>query len=356
MPITHTVVKVPGQKVHAVADWNANHTITSPIVVGTLTLGSGSITDSSGAISFGNENLSTTGNITTTLGQFETRGLVIEGVIANEADIRVNVAADVTLKLYNENVPFAMNLEVEQHILAPQGKLQTADMTMTGTVFTSAIGNHYTFTDGGLLPAVTNNQDVGIWIDGIIDLRWKGGYFSDVIFANTAHLGATTVNYVEVSNTGDQIFHGSAGLVFGSFSGYHVNWLQVAAQNVWYNVVDADFINGLLNNVTHDGNGKLTVLKAGIYKVDVSSDWECSVVNKHIEIGFEVSGSGAAQTEGIVCNETKFADEEHTTGTTALLDLTANATIELCVRTTDVGNPTIKVDCVSLNCVQIGGT
>lgn len=155
---------------------------------------------------------------------------------------------------------------------------------------------------------------------------------------------------------GDLIFEGSgSGLSFGSCSVYHVNWTQAAVQNTWYNVTNDAIIDGLFNNVTHDGTGKLTVLKAGIYKVDVSSDWECNAVNKHIEIGLEVNGSGSAKTEGIVCNETKFADEEHTTGTIALLDLAVNDTIELCVRTTDAGNPTIKVDCISLNCVQIGG-
>lgn len=168
-------------------------------------------------------------------------------------------------------------------------------------------------------------------------------------------IGSLT-NYVEVSTTGDLTFIGSAGLPFGSCSVYHVNWVQAAAQNTWYNVSDAAFIDGLLNNVTHDGNGKLTVLKAGIYKVDVSLDWECNAANKHIEVGFEVNASGAAQTEGIVCNETKFADEEHTTGTTALLDLPVNATVELCVRTIDAGNPNIKVDCVSFNLIQVGGT
>ena len=146
------------------------------------------------------------------------------------------------------------------------------------------------------------------------------------------------------------------GLCYGSCSCYNIGWTQVAAQNTWYNVVDAAFINGQLNNVAHDGNGKLTVTNAGIYKVDVSLDLEVDAANTHVEIGFEVSGSGSAATEGIVCTETKFADKEHQLSTTALLDLAANATIELCVRTTDAGTPTIIIDCVNMNCVQVGGT
>lgn len=44
--------------------YDPNTGLTDPTSIGTLTLGSGSITDSSGAISFGNENLSTTGSMT----------------------------------------------------------------------------------------------------------------------------------------------------------------------------------------------------------------------------------------------------------------------------------------------------
>ena len=181
-----------------------------------------------------------------------------------------------------------------------------------------------------------------------------------IVTTGTLGAGASTfgdgTNETAISATGDLVFVGSAGLVFGSCSCYEIGWTQVAVQNTWYNVSDAAFIDGLLNNVTHDGNGELTVLKAGIYKIDVSCDWECNAANKHVEVGFEISNSGSAATEGIVCCETKFANEEDSHNTTALLDLAVNATIEICVRTTDVGTPTIKVNCVSLNCVQIGGT
>ena len=166
-----------------------------------------------------------------------------------------------------------------------------------------------------------------------------------------------TNNYMKISDIGDIVFVGvDNGLCFGSCSAYHMNWTQVAVQNTWYNVSDSDFIVGFLNNVTHDANGKLSVTNAGIYKIDVSCDIEADAVNKHIEIGFEIESSGSAQTEGIVCSETKFANEEHQLSTTALLHLNAGDTIELCVRTTDTGTPTIKVDCVNLNCVQIGGS
>jgi len=181
------------------------------------------------------------------------------------------------------------------------------------------------------------------------------GLYVDAITGGATHYAIYT-NAGDVRFGDDTYWEGAgSGLPFGSCSGYHIAWTQVAAQNTWYNVSDSDMIDGQLNLVTHDGSGKLTVAKAGVYKIDVSLDIEVSAANKHTEIGFEITGSGSAATEGIVCKENVGANNEFNMSTTALLSLAANATIELCVRTTDIGTPTISVDCVNLNCVQIGG-
>lgn len=109
MGIKHAVTKTPGQKVFAVADWNANHVITShvdwqgfnlinvgllqvntSVTVGTMTIAGGSITDTTGLISFGNETLRTTGR-----GEF---GTLLEGF---------SIAADVAgyAGLYTISMP-----------------------------------------------------------------------------------------------------------------------------------------------------------------------------------------------------------------------------------------------------------
>ena len=145
------------------------------------------------------------------------------------------------------------------------------------------------------------------------------------------------------------------GTTYGSCGMYSGNWTTVnPTQNTWYNVSDADFIDGQLSDVTHDGSGELTIANTGRYLCVVSCDIESSVAGKHLEIGFEVNGSGSAQTEGIVCRELPGANAETVMTTTAILDLSADDTIELCVRTIEAGNVTIKVDCVSLNCTRIG--
>jgi len=176
--------------------------------------------------------------------------------------------------------------------------------------------------------------------------------------ANGASLGdGASTNTVDISSGGITIFRGTAGLHLGSCSMYEGGWSQASAvQNTWYNISDADFIDGQLIGVTHDGSGKLTTDQAGRYLCNASLDWENDTVNDHIEIGFEINGSGSAATEGIVCNETKFANEEHMGGTTAILDMGAGETLEFCIRTTDNNTPTILVRCVNLNMIQIAGT
>ena len=147
-----------------------------------------------------------------------------------------------------------------------------------------------------------------------------------------------------------------SSLAFGSCSGYHISWSQAAAvQNTWYNVSDTNIVDGQLDRVAHDGSGKLTVTNAGIYLCNVSFDWENSTANDHIEYGFEVDGSGSAQTEGIICSETKFANEEHSGATSAIFSLSADATVEFCVRTTDNNTPTITIGCLNLNVIQLKG-
>ena len=146
-------------------------------------------------------------------------------------------------------------------------------------------------------------------------------------------------------------------MVFGSIYGNNINWTQVAAQNTWYNIVDATIADGKLNKVTHDGNGLLTVSEAGMYKIDYSLSLESNAQNKHIETGIEISSSGAAEDAGTqhihLPNVAAIANTEWAVSGTCILDLAAAATLEVAVRTTDVGTPTIKIDHINLTVVQI---
>lgn len=156
----------------------------------------------------------------------------------------------------------------------------------------------------------------------------------------------------------DVVFTGGGGLCFGSMYGDHIA-LNLAGGdttiNVWYNVVSAGIADGTLHNVTHDGNGKLTVANAGHYLVHWDVALQSDAANDEAEGGIEVSNSGTADPAGVGHFETKFAaEEEHMSGS-AILDLAAGATLEVTIRST-IGATVITIDDVDLVCVQVGGT
>lgn len=151
------------------------------------------------------------------------------------------------------------------------------------------------------------------------------------------------------------LFFESGGLPFGHVYGNHIGWTQVATQNTWYHLVDANIASGELNEITHDGNGKLTVLKTGKYLVNFSVTLSSNAANKHLEVSFDVNDTGSGTPQGQQHTETKFVGEERNVAGIAILNLDVDNTIELTVRTTDTGTPTISVDDIDMTIVHIGG-
>lgn len=156
----------------------------------------------------------------------------------------------------------------------------------------------------------------------------------------------------------DFIFEGEGnGLPYGSCYGNEITWTQAsAAQNTWYNVSDTDMTDGQLNLVTHDGSGKLTISKAGRYLINYSASIACNIPNHHIEGGIEVNSSGSADNSGICSWYPQTANAEGIVNSTAILDLAANATIELCIRTATAGTPTLSINHLNITATMVGGT
>ena len=162
-----------------------------------------------------------------------------------------------------------------------------------------------------------------------------------------------------ITMTGDLTFVGSgSGIPYGFVEGDHIIWIQAkAVQDTWYNISDSDMSTRYLNTITHDGNGKMTIAKAGIYKVSFNVAYEVSAANVHIEIGIEVNGSGSADAVGPHAHTTsKFSNQEQDNVAKGYMNLAANSTIEVAIRTTDAGIPDFIVDNVHLTCDMIGGT
>lgn len=203
----------------------------------------------------------------------------------------------------------------------------------------------------------------GASISGISGITFGGGVSGQyaatkiVFYTGATATTDTGTERVAIDENGIVQFISTGGLPFGSCYGDHIGWSQAAAvQDTWYNIVDASMINGQLNGVTHDGNGKLTVTIEGMYLINYSATIEVNTANDHFEMGIEIDGSGSANAAGHAHTESKFANQEHALSSTAILDLAANATIEIAIRTLDVATPTLSVQDLNVTIVQLGGT
>ena len=88
--------------------------------------------------------------------------------------------------------------------------------------------------------------------------------------------------------------------------------------------------------------------------MDYYISMECDTNGKHVQSGISVSGT--EQSDGISHHDTHGANEQFGLDSTAILDLAASATIEVSVRTTDAGTPTITVDHLNITLFMLGGT
>lgn len=215
--------------------------------------------------------------------------------------------------------------------------------TNSSSITTNA--GHVVFNEGG---------------DGSTDFRVESDTEANMIFLDAnadtdgvLYFGGST-NALKVNKGGDTYFIGSgSGLPFGSCYGNEIGWTQASAvQDTWYLVSDTDMADGQLNLVTHDGSGKLTVTKAGMYHVLFTSTIECSLLGKHVQVGISVNG--ASPTQGINHFEIQTPQAQIELSGNAILSLTANQTIEVAMRTTDTGTPDLTCDHLNITIVQIG--
>lgn len=194
--------------------------------------------------------------------------------------------------------------------------------------------------------------DQWLWVDATHASRKAKRVFS--VYDTAVRSGLT----IEADGAAaDVYFEGGdgSGLPYGSCWGNEIGWSQAsAAQNTWYQISDTDMTDGQLNLVTHDGSGKLTVTKAGRYLVNYAWSGDCSGVAKHVQLGISVSGT--VGNDGVNHFYTTTASEQYSVSGTAILDLAANAYVEIAMRTTDTGDPTLTTDHLNFTMVQVGGT
>lgn len=139
---------------------------------------------------------------------------------------------------------------------------------------------------------------------------------------------------------------------YGSCWGNEIAWSQVAAvQNTWYAINDTDMSDGKLLDVAHDGSGKLTVTYAGKYLITYAVSLT-SGAGVHIQSGIFVNGS--IQNDGISRIDVLGAANYYEMSGTAIVELTAGQYVQIAVRTTDAGTPTLEVDHLSYTILYVG--
>ena len=143
-----------------------------------------------------------------------------------------------------------------------------------------------------------------------------------------------------------------SGLAFGSCHGYEIGWSQVAVQNTWYEVSDADIVDGGLNGISHDGSGLLTVTDAGKYLL-TGQVTMANTASKHVVLGWTKNNGASAETYPKGHAEAN-AGEEISVSINGIVTLAADDEVELSVMSTDAGT-TIGVEDYNLTLIQVGG-
>ena len=148
--------------------------------------------------------------------------------------------------------------------------------------------------------------------------------------------------------------HGTPQIAYGACYGSEIAWSQVGAvEDTWYIISDTDIVDGSggLYLVSHDGSGKLTVLKPGKYLVNYTISMEDNQTNDHVLSGLSVDGTpiidGRAHWDSVANKEVVMAG-------TAIISLALNSYVEVAVAATDANSPTLTVDHINLTIVWVG--
>ena len=167
------------------------------------------------------------------------------------------------------------------------------------------------------------------------------------------HVGET-LNFLEITSTGDVLFHGTGGLVFGSMYNDNTSTNVIIGATGTFVRIPSGFIVGQLNNCTFGNAREITVLKAGKYKIDWSiSAALTSGANDDIEGAIGIDN--VKNPQGTAHRIVAAASDIGAFSGTAILDLAANKVVSLMVTNNTVAT-NITITHSSLSLVQVGGT
>ncbi len=171
-----------------------------------------------------------------------------------------------------------------------------------------------------------------------------------------ARIGGST-NNATISQTGDLVFKGSGGMVFGHMYTNATIATTLTTQNIWY-ALDGDtaWTTGQVHNCTFT-DPAITVLEPGMYEISwsLSTDFSATPGSKqNIEYGIMIGG--AIQNEGRALRTLANSTDTGNACGMAILDLADNAVVSLGARNLTSGGKVLHVEEGNMTVKQIGGT
>ena len=234
----------------------AGITVTGEMTVGTLVAGSGSITDTSGAISFGNENLSTTGTLAS--GNLDVTGtLDVSGNLATGGDVTIENATpilDITYTGTSGRIDFNNSSDaVKSRIIYTQGTGLSIGANGTSTAITIADATNNVSVAGNIFQGTNPATAGNIRLAALSTIRNRNAANN----ANITMIGTNSSDQVSIASSGhgtvvggDLSLAAAASLNVGN--GYYGN-----ADSNWGLLVKADTTAGGAHNIgilATDGN------------------------------------------------------------------------------------------------------
>ena len=168
-------------------------------------------------------------------------------------------------------------------------------------------------------------------------------------------------NNTQISNTGDVIFNGSGGLVFGEIYGNDTDTtLTISGSGIANKVQITSFnVDGLSNSMTPDHtNDHITITKAGVYLCTLNVSLESTGAGTGAEIGVSVFKNNGATEFTNVHSHRRLSGGGVDIGNIAIagiIDLAVNDTIEVWLWN-ETNTEDVIINDATLSLVEVAGT
>ena len=150
-------------------------------------------------------------------------------------------------------------------------------------------------------------------------------------------------------------FEGEFGLPYAEIYINDNSTAKTIGTGTTYVKMDGALTNGSSNNCTADGaNAKITITKAGVYKINARFNGDVDTANTEFE-GAIFKG-GNVQSNLVCKAEFVAVSKSCSSSISGLIDCAANDDIDFRVRHDDGGDVDLTITDANISVVQIGGT